>query len=166
MFGRGGEEVLTLAREGVPFRVIPGITAGLAGLAAASIPATMRGVNHAVIFATGHGAEDQPGLDWQAVARLRQPIVLYMAMRTLETITRSLVTGGLEPETPAAVIASATTPQERMLITTLGEVVGAVESAGIVPPAIVAIGAIVNMREQIQALMPAIEENIRWSRAG
>ena len=166
MFGRGGEEVLTLAREGVPFRVIPGITAGLAGLAAASIPATMRGVNHAVIFATGHGAEDQPGLDWQAVARLRQPIVLYMAMRTLETITRSLVTGGLEPETPAAVIASATTPQEKLLITTLGEVVGAVESAGIVPPAIVAIGAIVNMREQIQALMPAIEENIRWSRAG
>jgi uroporphyrin-III C-methyltransferase len=166
VFGRGGEEVLTLAREGVPFRVIPGITAGLAGLAAASIPATLRGVNQAVVFATGHSAEEEGSLDWAALARLNQPIVLYMAMRNLGAIAAALMAGGLAPTTPVAVIASATTPDERLLITTLGEAPAAVEREGIAPPAIVAIGGIVAMREQILALMPEIEENMRWFRAG
>jgi uroporphyrin-III C-methyltransferase len=158
--------VLTLAAHGVPFRVIPGITAGLAGLAAASIPATLRGVNQAIVFATGHGAEDQSGLNWATLARLGQPIVLYMAMRTLGTIAAALIEGGLEPSTPVAVIASATTPEERILITTLREAPAAVEREGIAPPAIVAIGKIVAFREQIAALMPRIEENVRWFRAG
>ncbi len=166
VFGRGGEEVLTLAREGVPFRVIPGITAGLAGLAAASIPATLRGVNHAVIFATGHGAEDQDAPDWAALGRLNQPIVLYMAMHNLGAIAAALMQGGLAAATPTAVIASATTPEERILITTLGEAPDAVERAEIAPPAIVAIGGIVAMREQLLSLMPQIEENVRWFRAG
>jgi uroporphyrin-III C-methyltransferase len=166
VFGRGGEEVLTLAREGVPFRVIPGITAGLAGLAAASIPATLRGVNQAVVFATGHSAEEEGALDWTALARLNQPIVLYMAMRNLGAIAAGLMAGGLPASTQVAVIASATTPDERLLITTLGEAPEAVERAGIAPPAIVAIGGIVAVREQILALMPEIEENMRWFRAG
>lgn len=166
MFGRGGEEVLTLAREGIPFRVIPGITSGLAGLSAATIPATMRGVNQAVIFATGHTAEDRAALDWAVLARLGQPIVLYMAMRNLGEIAAALQSGGLVASTPVAVIASATTPDERILVTTLAEAAAAVEREGIAPPAIVAIGGIVALRGQIQALMPAIEENIRWSRAG
>ena len=166
VFGRGGEEVLTLAREGVPFRVIPGITAGLAGLAAASIPATLRGVNQAVVFATGHSAEEEGSLDWAALARLNQPIVLYMAMRNLGAIAEGLMAGGLAPATPVAVIASATTADERLLITTLGEAPEAVEREGIAPPAIVAIGGIVAVREQILALMPEIEENMRWFRAG
>ena len=166
VFGRGGEEVLTLAAHGVPFRVIPGITAGLAGLAAASIPATLRGVNQAIVFATGHGAEDQSGLNWRTLARLGQPIVLYMAMRTLGTIAAALIEGGLAPSTPVAVIASATTPEERILITTLSQAPAAVEREGIAPPAIVAIGKIVAFREQIAALMPRIEENVRWFRAG
>src|SRR5436853_300543 len=76
VFGRGGEEALALASAGVPFRLIPGVTAGLAGLAAASIPATLRGVNHAVIFATGHGASEHDGPDWAALAQTGQPIVL------------------------------------------------------------------------------------------
>lgn len=166
VFGRGGEEVLTLAGEGIPFRVIPGITAGLAGLAAASIPATLRGVNHAVVFATGHGAEDQEGLDWATLARLNQPIVLYMAMRNLGAIAAALIDGGLSASTAVAVIASATTAEERVLITTLAEAAEAVERAGIAPPAIVAIGGIVAVREQLLALMPRIEENVRWFRAG
>ena len=166
VFGRGGEEVLTLAAEGIPFRVIPGITAGLAGLAAASIPATLRGVNHAVIFATGHGADDQEGLDWAALARLNQPIVLYMAMRNLGSIASALMAGGLTPATPVAVIASATTADERVLITRLDDAADAIEREAIAAPAIVAIGGIVAVREQLLALMPRIEENIRWFRAG
>ena len=81
VFGRGGEEALALVAAGIPFRVIPGITAGLAALAAAAIPATMRDINHAVIFATGHGADED--LDWAALARAGQPIVIYMVMQHL-----------------------------------------------------------------------------------
>src|SRR5712692_5141895 len=76
VFGRGGEEALILAAAGVPFRVIPGVTAGLAALAAASIPATLRGVNRAVIFAAGYGAEEAD-VDWGALARTGEPIILY-----------------------------------------------------------------------------------------
>ena len=83
MFGRGGEEAIALADAGIPYRIIPGITAGLAALAAASIPATMRGVNQAVIFVTGHADAD---FDWAALARTGQPIVIYMAMRNVEPI--------------------------------------------------------------------------------
>src|SRR6516162_10196411 len=119
VFGRGGEEAMTLASAGVPYRVIPGVTAGLGALAAAAIPATLRGVNRAVIFAAGHGADED--FDWAPLARTGQPIVFYMVMYNLERIAAALMQGGLAPETPAAVIASATTPKERVLIATLGE---------------------------------------------
>ena len=108
---------MALAAAGVPFRVIPGVTAGLAALAAAAIPATLRGVNRAVIFAAGHGADED--FDWAPLARAGQPIVLYMVMHNLEQIAAALMAGGLAPQTPAAVIASATTPKERVLISTL-----------------------------------------------
>ena len=74
VFGRGGEEILALAAAGVPFRVVPGVTAGLGGLASACIPATMRGVNQAIILATGHGPDEEGTVDWSALARTRQPI--------------------------------------------------------------------------------------------
>src|SRR5215475_2851845 len=103
MFGRGGEEAKALAAAGVPFRIIPGVTAGLAALAAAAIPATLRGINRAIIFAAGHGAEDD-AFDWALLARTGQPIVLYMVMHNLEKITRALMRGGVANATPAAVI--------------------------------------------------------------
>src|SRR5215468_9273516 len=114
VFGRGGEEAITLAAAGVPFRVIPGVTSGLAALAAAAIPATMRGVNRAVIFAAGYGA-DEANVDWGALARTGEPIILYMPMHHLETIANALMHGGASPQTPAAIIASATTSEERVL---------------------------------------------------
>src|SRR5438874_1427732 len=140
VFGRGGEEALALASAGVPFRLIPGVTAGLAGLAAASIPATLRGVNHAVIFATGHGASEHDGPDWAALARTGQPIVLYMAMRNLEAITDALIQGGLAAETPAAVIAAATMADERIMVSTLRHVARDARRQKFEPPAIVVIG--------------------------
>ena len=93
VFGRGGEEAMTLAAAGVPFRVIPGVTAGLAALAAAAIPATLRGINRAVIFAAGHGADED--FDWAPLARTGQPIVLYMVMHNLERIAAALMEAGL-----------------------------------------------------------------------
>jgi uroporphyrin-III C-methyltransferase len=147
VFGRGGEEAMTLAAAGVPFRVISGITAGLAALAAASIPATLRGINRAVIFAAGHGADEE--FDWTALARAGQPIVLYMVMHNLERITDALMAAGLEAQTPAAVIASATTPNQRVLISTLEKIAAEAHAQNFEPPAIVVIGEIVTMREKL-----------------
>jgi uroporphyrin-III C-methyltransferase len=149
VFGRGGEEALALAGAGIPFRVIPGVTAGLAALAAASIPATMRHINQALIFATGQGAADEDGLDWGALARTGQPIVIYMAMHNLSTIVAVLARGGIAPETPAAVIAGATTAHEHILISRLDRLVADADAAGMEPPAIVVIGDIVAVRERI-----------------
>jgi uroporphyrin-III C-methyltransferase len=147
VFGRGGEEAMTLATAGVPFRVIPGITAGLAALASASIPATLRGINRAVIFAAGHGAEED--FDWTALARTGQPIVLYMVMHNLEKIAGALMKAGLGPQTPAAVIASATTPKQRVLVSTLEKLAAASRGQNFEPPAIVVIGEIVDLREKL-----------------
>jgi uroporphyrin-III C-methyltransferase len=147
VFGRGGEEALTLAAAGVPFRVIPGVTAGLAALAAASIPATLRGINRAVIFAAGHAAEDD--FDWAPLARTGEPIVLYMVMHNLERIADALMRGGLAPGTPAAVIAAATTPDERILVSTLERVAADAREQKLQPPAIVVVGDIVSVRDRL-----------------
>jgi uroporphyrin-III C-methyltransferase len=153
VFGRGGEEALALAAAGVPFRVIPGVTAGLAAMAAASIPATLRGVNRAVIFAAGHGANDT--FDWAALANTGQPIVLYMVMHDLERITQALLHGGLAPTTPAAVIVAATTADERILISTLERVAADVHERKFEPPAIVVLGDIVAVRDRLLAAVAA-----------
>jgi uroporphyrin-III C-methyltransferase len=147
VFGRGGEEAMTLAAAGVPFRIIPGVTAGLAALAAAGIPATLRGTNRAVIFAAGHGADED--FDWAPLAHTGQPIVLYMVMHNLGQIAASLMTAGLDGTTLAAVIASATTPKQRILVSTLEKLAGDAREQNFEPPAIVVIGEIVNMRTQL-----------------
>src|SRR5712672_2137771 len=121
VFGRGGEEALALAAAGIPYRVIPGVTAGLAGLTAAGIPATFRGINRAIILAAGYGADDD-GVDWAALARTGQPIVLYMAMRNLAAIADELMRGGLPPGTAAAIVVAATTADERVVVSTLARV--------------------------------------------
>ncbi len=146
VFGRGGEEALALRQAGIPFRVIPGLTAGLAGLASAAIPATMRGLNRAVVLATGQTADGPDAFDWAALARLGQPVVLYMAVRTLPSIRDRLLAGGLAPDTPAAAIADATTARERVAVATLATLPDAVREAGIESPALIVIGAIVAVR--------------------
>jgi uroporphyrin-III C-methyltransferase len=148
VFGRGGEEVLALAAAGVPFRVIPGVTAGLAALAAASIPATLRGVNRAIVLAAGHGEDD--AFDWAPLARAGQPIVLYMVMRNLERITDALIKGGLRRQTPAAVISDATLEAERILVSTLERVAADAREQNFKPPAIVVIGEIVTARKRLR----------------
>jgi uroporphyrin-III C-methyltransferase len=153
VFGRGGEEIFALAAAGVPFRVIPGVTAGLAALAAASIPATLRGVNRAIIFAAGHGENDV--FDWAPLARTGQPIILYMVLHNLERITGALIRGGLPPQTPAAVISNATTEQERILVSTLERLAADARKQDLPPPAIVVIGEIVTTRERLRELAAA-----------
>jgi uroporphyrin-III C-methyltransferase len=149
VFGRGGEEILALAAAGVAFRVVPGVTAGLSGLASACIPATMRGVNQAIILATGHGPDEEGTMDWSALARTRQPIVLYMGLRNLENIAAALLRGGLPASTPAALIASATLAKQRVLVSSLECIASDARAANFAAPAIVVIGDIVHVRQQL-----------------
>ena len=148
VFGRGGEEALTLAAAGIPFRIVPGITAGIGGLAYAGIPATHRDTNHTVAFVTGHmaGGEVPDGIDWAALARGAQALIIYMALKHIEVITGHLIDGGLAPSTPVAVVSRAATRHQRVLETTLGEAAEAVAASGIEAPAIVAVGHIVSLR--------------------
>ena len=146
VFGRGGEEAEALVREDVPFRILPGMTSALAALAAANIPATMRGVSRAITLATGHAAGTPGDLDWTALARTGEPIVVYMGVSTIGTITRLLMEGGLPPETPVAVLMAATTPDERSLTTTLDTVAKEVEQQNFTAPALIVIGKIVSMQ--------------------
>ena len=154
MFGRGGEEAIALAEAGISFRIIPGITAGIAALSAASIPATMRGINHAIIFATGHADAD---FDWAALAKTGQPIVIYMAMRNIGHIVAELKRGGLASNTPAAVIVSATTSEQRVLVSDLAHLPDLVRELGFVLPGLVVIGGIVAVRERLLKLVAEIE---------
>jgi len=156
VFGRGGEEAKALAAAGVPFRVIPGVTAGLAALAAAAIPATLRGVNRAVIFAAGHGADED--FDWAPLARAGQPIVLYMVMHNLEHIAAELMAAGLAGPTPAAIIASVATPKERVLVSKLERLSADAREQKFEPPAIVVIGGIVNFRALLLGEQASAEE--------
>lgn len=155
VFGRGGEEMLVLAEAGIPFRIVPGVTAGLAAMAVATIPATLRDVNRAVVLATGHAAADSDETDWAALARLGQPLVLYMALRRIDRIARALIDGGMAADTPMAVISSATRSDQDILVSTLGTISRDRERHPIEPPAVVVVGEIVAMRERLLRIAPA-----------
>ncbi len=159
VFGRGAEEVLALVQAGIPFRVIPGLTSGLSGLAAAGIPATVRGVNQAIVLATGHSAEGEPdaiaSLDWEALARLGQPIVLYMAVRTLGEITRRLIEGGMPAATPAAAISQAASDAQQVRTATLGTLAPLLRAEPLPTPAIIVIGEIVALRAVLTGERPS-----------
>ena len=148
IFGRGGEEALALVAAGIPFRVIPGISAGIGGLAHAGIPLTHRETNSAVTFVTGHGASgDLPdGIDWPALAKGSPVLVIYMAIKHLGTIRRRLMEGGRFADEPVAIVSRASQPDERVLETTLGMCVEDVAAQKIEPPAIVVIGEVVRLR--------------------
>ncbi|WP_274629100.1 uroporphyrinogen-III C-methyltransferase [Arvimicrobium flavum] len=149
VFGRGGEEALALARNGIPFRILPGVTSAFGAMASVGIPATMRGLNKAIILATGHAAGSDEDLDWAALAHTGQPIVVYMGLKNLETIAAALLAGGLRPSTPVAVIASATTADERILISDLANVTAEADAGGFASPALIIVGSIVSMRAEL-----------------
>jgi uroporphyrin-III C-methyltransferase len=146
VFGRGGEEALALAAAGVPFRIVPGITAGIGGLAYAGIPVTHRETNSAVTFLTGHDSDGKiPGaLDWIAIARGAPVLVLYMASRNLPNIVARLLAGGRRPDEPVAIVGKATTPAQSVLVSTLGEIAAA--ASDIQTPSIIVVGEVVRLR--------------------
>ncbi len=148
VFGRGAEEALALVEAGVPFRIVPGISSGLGGLAQAGIPLTHRETNSAVTFLTGHnvGGEVPDDLDWAAIARGSPVIVIYMALKHLEAIAGRLLAGGRDPREPVAVVSRATLPGQAVLETTLGACHADARAAGLTPPCLVVVGQVVRLR--------------------
>lgn len=151
VFGRGGEEALTLVENRIPFRIVPGITAGIGGLAYAGIPVTHREVNHAVTFLTGH---DSSGLvpdriNWQGIASGSSVIVMYMAMKHIGVIAANLIAGGRSPEEPVAFVCNAATAEQTVLETTLARAEADVIASGLQPPAIVVVGEVVRLRASL-----------------
>ena len=149
VFGRGGEEAQTLVQHGIPVRIIPGISAGIGGLAYAGIPVTHRDVNQSVTFVTGH---DQSGttpdsLNWDGIARGSQVIVIYMGMKHIDHITQSLMVAGRSHSEPLAFVTSATLEHQQVVESTLGTAVADAKAAGIEPPAIICVGRSVLMRQ-------------------
>ena len=151
IFGRGGEEAQTLVQAGIPIRIVPGITAGVAGLAYAGIPATHRDVNQAVTFFTGHDQRGEaPGaLDWEALARSSPVLIGYMAIKTLPAICDSLTAAGRSQDEPVAIIVDATLPSQRVVETTLARAARDFAASGLEPPAIVCIGRVALMRKTL-----------------
>lgn len=154
VFGRGGEEALTLVENKVPFRIVPGISAGIGGLAYAGIPATHRDINHSVTFLTGHDASGvvPDAIDWNSVANGSPVIIMYMAMKHWENIRARLLSAGRNESEPMAFVCEATTDRQRVLETSIGASLADLESADIKPPAIVVVGEAVRLRSALDWL--------------
>ncbi|MCA0433971.1 MAG: uroporphyrinogen-III C-methyltransferase [Proteobacteria bacterium] len=161
MFGRGGEESQTLAKSGVVFRIVPGITSGVGGLAYAGVPATHRDTNHAVIFLTGHDATGQmpANVNWQAVATASPVIVMYMAVKNLGDIAGALMAGGRPADDPVTIISNASMPQQQVAATTLTEAGRFVAENEPPTPAIVVVGHASDWRPLLDWYGAAEREN-------
>lgn len=148
VFGRGAEEALTLVENGVPFRIVPGITAGIGGLAYAGIAATHRDINQSVTFLTGHDATGllPDRIDWDGISKSSPVIVMYMAMKHIDLITARLIAAGRSPDEPVAFVCNASLPEQTVLETTLARAAADVEASGLKPPAIVVVGEVVRLR--------------------
>jgi uroporphyrin-III C-methyltransferase len=148
IFGRGGEEAQALRSARVAFRIVPGITAGIGGLAYAGIPATHRDVNHSVIFLTGHDATGAlpANVDWGAIATASPVIVMYMAIKHLPEIARLLLAGGRDPADTVTIVSNATLPHQVVLETRLGDVDSFLAHNTPETPAIVVAGKVEHWR--------------------
>lgn len=149
VFGRGGEEILELALNGVPFEVVPGITAACAAAAYAGIPLTHRGLARACTLVTGHPVEGHCELDWEGLARPGQTIVVYMGVGAIGHICERLIEHGLPPSTPAAAVRNATLPSQATITSTLGELPALLERHALRPPAVFIIGDVVQLRSSL-----------------
>lgn len=154
IFGRGAEEALSLVEAGVPFRIVPGISSGIGGLAYAGIPVTHRDVNSAVTFLTGHNASGEvpDSIDWAAIAKGSPVLVLYMGLKHLERIAGLLLKHGRPADEPVAVVSQASLPDQSVLETTLGRCHADAVAAGVEPPTLVVIGEVVSLRQGLDWL--------------
>lgn len=149
IFGRGGEEIETLFEFGVPFEVVPGVTAAAGCASYAGIPLTHRDYAQTVTFATGHLKDGTINLDWPALARPNQTAVFYMGIGGISEICQQMMAHGLPPTHPAAVVQHGTTPRQRVLTADLATLPELVKAAGITSPALIIVGTVVKLHAKL-----------------
>jgi len=154
IFGRGGEEIATLAREGITFQIVPGITAANGCAAYAGIPLTHRDYAQSVLFVTGHLKEDRINLDWANLIRPQQTLVIYMGLTGLDTICRELMRHGAGADMPAALIEQGTTPRQRVLVGTLVTLPGIVARSDVHAPTLMIVGEVVKLHHDLSWYEP------------
>jgi uroporphyrin-III C-methyltransferase len=161
MFGRGGEECQHLVKAGVDFRIVPGISSGIGGLAYAGIPATHRDTNHSVIFLTGHDATGKmpANVDWTSIARASPVIVMYMAVKNLGEIADAFMAAGRAGDDPVTIVSNATLPHQQVAETTLRSAGQYVYDHPPPTPAIVVVGHVTQWRALLDWYAPALREN-------
>lgn len=162
LFGRGGEEALALVGADIPFRIVPGVTSGIGGLAYAGIPATHREINHAVTFVTGHmaGGDVPDTINWRALAEGSPVIVIYMGLKHLPRISAELIAAGRSVDEPVAIISQATTARQTVLETTLGRAPRDAEKGAIPAPALIVVGEAVRLRAGLDWLSASLHGRI------
>ncbi|MEO7320856.1 MAG: siroheme synthase CysG [Nitrosospira sp.] len=154
IFGRGGEEIETLSGQGIPFQVVPGITAASGAASYAGIPLTHRDYAQSCIFVTGHLKDGSVDLDWQMLARPNQTIVIYMGLLGLSVLCRQLIAHGLSAGTPAAIVQQASTHNQRVLTGTLETLPKLTASANLTPPTLIIVGEVVKLHRSLAWFEP------------
>jgi uroporphyrinogen III methyltransferase/synthase len=156
VLGRGGEEALALAEAGIPFEIVPGVSAAVAVPAYAGIPVTHRGIASSFAVVTGHEdpEKDEPGVDWARLATAVDTLVVLMAGASLPRIAATLMAHGRRPDTPAALIRWGTTEAQETVVGTLGDIVARAAASGLAPPVVVVIGAVVRLRARLEWFGP------------
>lgn len=149
IFGRGGEELETLAACSIPFEVVPGVTAASGCAAYSGFPLTHRGHAQAVTLVTGHLKDGSVNLDWPALARPCHTVVFYMGIGAAGEICRQMIAHGLPASTPAAVVRCGTMPGQRTVLATLGTLPERIDQSGITPPALIVVGSVVALHDTL-----------------
>jgi uroporphyrin-III C-methyltransferase/precorrin-2 dehydrogenase/sirohydrochlorin ferrochelatase len=149
IFGRGGEEIDTLSAHGIPFQVVPGITAASGCACYAGIPLTHRDYAHSCIFVTGHLREGTLDLNWEALVQPKQTIAIYMGLHGLDILCRAFIDHGLSPVTPMALIQQGTTPNQRVWTGTLSTLPLIIKNQTVRPPSLVIVGEVVKLHEKL-----------------
>ncbi|ALO46206.1 siroheme synthase CysG [Pseudohongiella spirulinae] len=149
IFGRGGEEIDRLTAEGIPFQVVPGITAASGCSAYAGIPLTHRDFSQSVRFVTGHLKNEQPDLNWSALVDEEQTLVIYMGLLTLQTICEQLIAHGMSTAMPVAIVEQGTLPRQRVLTGTVSDIAHRAAELGVKAPAIIIIGQVVRLQNRL-----------------
>ncbi|MCP4933615.1 MAG: uroporphyrinogen-III C-methyltransferase [bacterium] len=154
IFGRGGEEIEMLAEHGVPFQVVPGVTAAAGCSSYAGIPLTHRDHAQCCIFVTGHGKDGKVDLDWEALIKPHQTVAIYMGLAQLAILTSEFIGNGADRDLPVAVIDNGTRHNQRVIIGTLSTIADKVKDSGIEGPAVTIVGTVVTLHDKLKWFMP------------
>ena len=165
IFGRGGEELEALAAAGVPFEVVPGVTAALGCAAQAGVPLTHRDHAQTLVFVTGHTKDGEVDLDWPALVRPRQTIVVYMGAKAVASLCAGLLAHGLNPATPAALVENGTCRHQRTIAGTVATLPGLLSDPRLLGPALIVIGEVVGLRAKLAGLLDRADPSLAPSAA-